>query len=70
MVRILQVVLILAILWIAWRMLRAWLSPRSGAERREKPRFEATARCVRCGTFVPREQLDAAGRCTRCIAPS
>lgn len=67
MVRILQILLLLALVWIVWRMVRAWLSPRSGADRREAPRFEPTARCAQCGTHVLREQLDSAGRCPRCI---
>lgn len=71
MIRILQILLLLALIWIAWRMLRAFLSSRGGADRRdadrrETPRFEPIARCGKCGTHVPREQLDPAGVCQRC----
>ena len=68
MIRILQILLLLALAWIAWRMVRAMLAPRSGSERREAPRFTPTARCARCGTFVPRDQLDADGICSSCLA--
>lgn len=66
MIRILQILLLLALIWIAWRMVRAALAPRSGADRRETPRFEPVGRCAKCGTHVPSEQLDASGHCSRC----
>jgi hypothetical protein len=58
--------LLLALAYVAWRLLqRALAAPREA----EPPRFEPTARCARCGTHVPRAQLDAAGLCTRCATP-
>ena len=67
MIRLLLLVLLLAALaWIAWRVLRQALAPPpSGGE---KQAFEPTGRCERCGTHVPRDQLDAAGACARCRA--
>jgi len=63
--RLLQLLLLIALAVIVWRLLRKALAPPppTGGEPRE---FEPTARCTRCGTHVPREQLDAAGLCTRC----
>lgn len=66
MVRLLQLLLLIALAVIAWRLVRKALAPPpdGGAQ----PKFEPTARCARCGTHVPREQLDAAGACARCRA--
>ena len=66
MVRLLLLLLLLAaVAAIAWRVLR----PAPGQRPAEAPpKFEPTARCARCGTHVPRDQLDAAGACARCRA--
>jgi hypothetical protein len=64
--RLLALLLLLALAYVAWRLLqRALAKPREP----EPPRFEPTARCTRCGTHVPHAQLDAAGLCTRCATP-
>jgi len=64
MARLLMLVLLAALALIAWRMLRGALTPPPG----DAPKFEPTARCAKCGTHVPREQLDAGGTCPRCRA--
>lgn len=67
--RLLQLLLLIALAYVAWRLLRRALQPPRGPGAGEgPPRFEPTARCARCGTHVPREQLDAAGACARCRA--
>ncbi|MBI3171555.1 MAG: hypothetical protein HYZ32_03060 [Hydrocarboniphaga effusa] len=66
MIRILQILLLLALAWTIWRVVKNWLAPRPDS--RATPEFEPTARCAQCGTHVPRAQLDAAGRCPRCAA--
>jgi len=66
MIRLLLLLLLLAaVAAIAWRLLR---SPPGQRPAGAPPKFEPTARCARCGTHVPREQLDAAGACARCRA--
>lgn len=62
MIRILQILLLLALAWLLWRVVKNLLAPRAPAP----PEFQPVARCASCGTHVPREQLDAAERCPRC----
>jgi hypothetical protein len=74
--RLLQLLLLAALVWIVWRLVRKALAPpRAGGSGEpgaaaEPPQFEPTARCARCGTHVPRAQLDAAGVCRRCLDAS
>jgi hypothetical protein len=65
MVRLLQLLLLIALAVVAWRLVKKALAPPPPPE---PPAFEPTARCARCGTHVPRDQLDAAGACARCRA--
>jgi len=65
--RFLLLLLLIALAVIAWRVLRQALGP-PAAPSGEAPKFEPTARCAKCGTHVPRDQLDAAGLCARCRA--
>jgi hypothetical protein len=66
MIRVLLLLLLLvAVAAIAWRLLRGALGPPPA---QAPPKFEPTARCARCGTHVPRTELDAAGACARCRA--
>ena len=65
MSRLLLLLLLVALALIAWRLLRGALGPPPA---QDAPKFEPTARCARCGTHVPRDQLDAAGTCARCRA--
>jgi hypothetical protein len=65
MFRLLQLLLLVALAVIAWRLVKkALASPPAG----DAPAFEPTGRCARCGTHVPRDQLDADGACARCRA--
>ena len=64
--RLLLLLLLVALAYIAWRVVRNALAPPASAA--EPPKFEPTGRCVKCGTHVPRDQLDAAGHCARCRA--
>ena len=64
MSRLLLLLLLVALALVAWRVLRRGLNPPAG----EAPKFEPTARCARCGTHVPRDELDASGACARCRA--
>lgn len=72
--RLLQLLLLAALVWIVWRLVRKALAPPradgpAGPDGPgEQQTFEPTARCARCGTHVPRAQLDAAGACPRCRA--
>jgi hypothetical protein len=63
--RLVQLLLLIALVVIAWRLVRRALAP-PAAPRADPAAFEPTARCARCGTHVPRAQLDAAGACARC----
>jgi hypothetical protein len=63
--RILQLLLLIALAVIVFRLVRRALAP-PAAPRQDAPQFEPTARCARCGTHVPRTQLDATGACARC----
>ena len=67
MIRLLQLALLIALAYMAWQLVRKALAPRPGGAGGEPPRFEPTAQCARCGTYVPREQLDASGACPRCL---
>lgn len=60
--RLLLFLLLVALAFVAWRLVRRALAPPS----EPPPTFEPTARCARCGTHVPRAQLDATGACARC----
>ncbi len=64
MSRLLLLLLLVVLAVIAWRMVRGALKPPAG----DAPKFEPTARCARCGTHVPRDELDAGGACARCRA--
>jgi len=64
--RLLLFLLLIALAYIVWRTLRNALAPPASAA--APPKFEPTGRCAKCGTHVPREQLDAAGHCARCRA--
>jgi hypothetical protein len=61
--RLLSLLLLVLLAYVAWRLLRRALQP---PREPAPPRFEPTARCARCGTHVPAAQLDAAGLCTHC----
>lgn len=63
--RLVQLLLLIALVAIAWRLVRRALAPPRDDM---SPPFEPTARCARCGTHVPRAELDAAGACARCRA--
>ena len=65
--RLLQLLLLAALVWIVWRLVRNVLARPRVDPPGEPPQFEPTARCARCGTHVPRAQLDAAGVCQRCL---
>jgi hypothetical protein len=66
MIRLVQILLLLALAWLIWRVVKNLLGPR--APDRAPPEFQPTARCAACGTHLPREQLDADGRCPPCAA--
>lgn len=63
--RLLQLLLLIALAWVAWRLVRKALAPPPTGDG-APPQFEPTARCAKCGTHVPRTELDAAGTCSRC----
>jgi hypothetical protein len=65
--RLVQLLLLIALAVIVWRLVRRALAP-PAAPPTDAPRFEPMARCDRCGTHVPRAQLDASGTCARCRA--
>jgi hypothetical protein len=65
--RLVLFLLLIALAFVVWRLVRGALAP--PAPRADAPpTFEPTARCARCGTHVPRAQLDAAGACAHCRA--
>lgn len=63
-----RLLILIGLAAIVWRLVRNALAPNPGpgAAAGDTPQFEPTARCARCGTHVPRGQLDAAGVCQRC----
>jgi hypothetical protein len=65
-----RLLLLIGLAAVVWRLVRNALAPppASGAASgaRDAQGFEATGRCAKCGTHVPRAQLDAAGICQRC----
>ena len=46
--RLLQLLLLAALAWIAWRLVRNALAPPRGGPANEPQAFEPTARCARC----------------------
>ena len=55
--------------WFVYKVVRSWGS--DGSPTRPRPRgtpeqYEMMARCLRCGTFVPRDSLSERGRCRSC----
>jgi hypothetical protein len=64
--RLLQLLLLIALAYVAWRLVRKALAPPAAPGDAAPPQFEPTARCTKCGTHVPRAELDAAGTCSRC----
>ena len=66
--RLFQLLILAGLAAIVWRLVRNALAPRppAGAGSGEPPQFEPMERCARCGTHVPRDQLDRDGLCPRC----
>lgn len=64
MIRLLQLLLLLALGAILWRLLKRWLlaPPEAG----DAPRVVQAGRCPQCGTHVPQAELGSDGRCMRC----
>jgi hypothetical protein len=61
-----RLLLIGAGIWIVWRILRGF---RIHVERVQTPppeRYEAMARCAKCGTHLPAAALSKSGLCGRC----
>ena len=56
------------LVYFVYRVLRSWSA--DGTPGKPRPRtteqFEMMARCLRCGTFVPRDSLGDSGRCRNC----
>ena len=61
--RLLQLLILVALAVVIWRLVRKMLAPPPTPP---PPEFQPTAKCTRCGTHVPRAELDAAGVCRRC----
>ena len=61
--RLLQLLILIALAFVIWRLVRKMLAPPAQPP---PPEFEPTARCAQCGTHVPRTELNAAGVCRRC----
>lgn len=66
MMRLLQLLIVVALVLLAIRAVRRMLAPPPAPGSGAPPRFEATGRCEKCGTFVPRRELDAAELCWSC----
>ena len=68
--RLFQLLILIGLAAIVWRLVKNALAPGPGAGPAggpgAPPQFERTGRCASCGTHVPRDQLDAAGLCLRC----
>lgn len=66
MLRLLQIALIVVLLVVAWRLLRRWLLPPPPAESDSPKEFQPMGRCSKCGTHVPRAELEGTETCNRC----
>jgi hypothetical protein len=62
-----RLLLLIALALAVWHFARRMLAPPPAGDG-NPPRFEPTGRCAKCGTHVPRAELDAAGQCPRCRA--
>lgn len=62
-----KLLLLIVLALVVWHLVRKALAP-PAAGGGTPPQFEPTGRCARCGTHVPRAQLDEGGVCDRCRA--
>jgi hypothetical protein len=62
---LIRLLILIALVLIVWRLARNLFAP-SRSPGDVPDAFEPTTRCAQCGTHVPREQLDASGKCPRC----
>jgi uncharacterized protein len=64
-----RILLILAAIWIVWRLLRGLRIHISRAQSPPQPpgeNFEPMARCAQCGVHLPASALSPDGRCGKC----
>jgi uncharacterized paraquat-inducible protein A len=62
-----RLLILAAIAWFAWRIVRSWNAEALPPRRRRAPQdYERLARCLRCGVFVPRDDLNEDGQCHEC----
>lgn len=66
--RLIELLIVVVLALIVWRLLRDGLAARPRDPEGAPPPqpFEPTARCTQCGTHVPRSQVNAAGVCRQC----
>ena len=66
--RLFQILILIGLAAIVWRLVRNALTPAppAGPAPGDAQAFEPTAKCAACGTFVPKAQLNSAGVCPRC----
>ncbi|HUR40626.1 MAG TPA: hypothetical protein VM240_05605 [Verrucomicrobiae bacterium] len=61
--RLLQLILLVALAVLVWRVVRKALAPPAAPP---PTPFQPMARCAGCGTHVPAAELDSSGQCPRC----
>jgi hypothetical protein len=65
-----RLLLLLALVWIVWRLLAPRL--RAASRRPVQPdiarpeNYEPMSQCAKCGTYLPAKALSREGRCGRC----
>ena len=67
--RLFQLLILIGLAAVVWRLVRNALGgpgPGPAQGPGEAPQYEPTGRCAKCGTHVPRAQLDPSGLCPRC----
>lgn len=70
--RLIELLIVVALALVVWRLLRGGPTPRrrEGDVPPPAQAFEPTVRCAQCGTHVPPSQVNAAGVCAKCQGQS
>jgi hypothetical protein len=61
-----RILVLLALGWLVWRLLRRALQPPAETKRNRPDDALTLTRCERCGTYIPQSPGSTAAICERC----